>query len=112
MSQPELKSETPMSIYEVKEELKRIEKEDGELGFRAGRTKEYVETVSQLTQKKAKEVKKKLMDLDIPRFKEEYAVKIIDINPVNAEDLKQLLASLNVTVKDAQQKDILSVLQE
>jgi DNA-directed RNA polymerase subunit F len=112
MTQPQIVSEEAINIYEVKEALNKIEKEGLELSFRSGRTKEYIENISQINLKKSKEIKEKIIALDIPRFKDEYISKIIDICPLNVEDLKQLISSFNITLKENYVKEILKILHE
>ncbi|MFT4326967.1 MAG: hypothetical protein ACMXYK_05685 [Candidatus Woesearchaeota archaeon] len=111
MTQPNIISEEAISMYDVLSSLKKMEKEDGELNFRAEKTKEYIQEVKQLTDKKAKEVTEGILALDIPRLRPEHIVKILDVNPVSVEDLKQLIASFNITVKDDNLKKIIEVLK-
>jgi len=112
MTQPTIVKEEAINIYEVKDALKKIESNEAELSFRSARTKEYIESISQINSKKAKEIKKKIIELEIPRFKEEYISKIIDVFPVDTEDLKQLIASFNITLKEDTIKQIISILNE
>ena len=88
MVKPEILESTPINLSELKEELARIKKRDSELNFRAKKTEEYVNSVSPLSGAKAKELFDKLMNLKIPRFKENHAHKFIDIMPVSIDDAK------------------------
>jgi len=108
MSQPILTNEEAIDIYQVKECLAVIEKRDSELSFRAQKTKEYVEEIEQMPVKKAAEIRKKIVELEIPRLKSDHIAKIIDMKPISVEDLKQLVASFNVSVKDENLKQIFS----
>lgn len=112
MTQPTIISEKAIDIYEVKKELKQIEKNEGELSFRSQKTKEYLDDISQMDNKKVKQVRDDIVALDIPRFKDEYISKIIDVKPLNVDDLKQLVSSFGVTVKDDFLKKIVGILQK
>jgi DNA-directed RNA polymerase subunit F len=106
MSQPTFGNEETLDIYQVKEQLAVIEKRDGELSFRAQKTKEYIEEVEQMELKQANDVRKKMLALEIPRFKPDHIAKIIDMKPISVEDLKQLVSSFNITIKDDNIKEI------
>lgn len=110
MTQPTIISEKAVDIYEVKEELKSIEKKEGELSFRSQKTKEYLDDVSQMSDSDAKKAREAIAALDIPRFKEEYVAKIIDVKPTSVADLKQLVQTFGVTVKDDNLKQIVDIL--
>jgi DNA-directed RNA polymerase subunit F len=112
MTQPTIISEKAVDIYEVKEELAAIEKKEGELSFRSQKTKEYLEDVSQMDDAKAKAAREAIAALDIPRFKDEYVAKIIDIKPLSVADLKQLVLTFGVTVKDDNLKQIIDILNK
>lgn len=112
MTQPNIVSEEAVDIYEVSAALKLMEKRDGELSFRSQKTKEYIDDTKQLTDKKAKELRESIAALEIPRLKSEHVAKIIDISPYSLEDLKQLVGSFNITVKEDNLKQILSELKK
>jgi DNA-directed RNA polymerase subunit F len=111
MTQPKLVSEEAISIYEMREIVKEVEKKTPELGFRTQKVKEYVDDVAQFSDKKAKDALKAIIALDVPRLKKDHVVKILDINPVSTEDLKQLISSFNITVKDEYVKKIFDALK-
>lgn len=112
MSQPVVQSEEAIDMYEVLKELKAIEKRDGTLGFRAEKTKEYITDSKQLTEKRAKEIRDAIVALEVPRMKSDHVAKIIDIMPVSVDDLKNLISSFNITVKDDYLKKIMEILKE
>ena len=82
----------------VKEEVNKIEKRDKEMSIRTLKTKEYFDSFVNMKSSDAVELKKKLEKLDIPRLKEEYIVKIIDILPANEEVLKSILQGYIITI--------------
>lgn len=98
MVKPELLEKRPVSVAEVKDILQKVHKRDEELSFRAGKTEDYVNEVTHLTLKKAKDCMKKVEGLDIPRLKEEHIIKIVDTLPETPEHLKVILSGYNVTI--------------
>lgn len=112
MSSPKIIEEAPLTMAEVKSIIKSLEKRDEELTFRAGKTKEYLEGLVVLKNKQADELYKKIMDLDIPRFKPEYAKKIIDVLPRDEEELKNLLSGYPTSVPNDAIKKIMGVVKE
>jgi len=112
MARPEVLKETPISIVELKEEIEKIKKRDGELNFRANKTEEYLNQFVSFPLKKAEELKEKLEKLSIPRLKDEHMIKIIDLMPTNTEVLKVLLQAYTVTVTQENLKKIVGVVQE
>ncbi len=115
MSKPEILEKSPMSIPEVKEALESINKElaeDEELNFRAGKTLEYAQELATLKPKKAKELYKKLLELDIPRFKELHAQKVVDILPQSDKQVKMVLGSYHMTISNENAKKIVSAVKE
>ncbi|MFT4312435.1 MAG: hypothetical protein ACMXYF_04360 [Candidatus Woesearchaeota archaeon] len=110
MTQPTPITEEPITIYEAKSVLKSIKKRDEELSFRSQKTDEYIKENTPLTEKAAKELKTELLALEIPRFKEDMICKIIDVMPLNVEDIKIVLSGYNLTIKQENLKAIDDVL--
>lgn len=109
MSKPKILSETPISIAEVKDELAKIKKRDAEVNFRVGKTEEYVQLFT-LEEKKEKELVKKIEDLGIARFKKEHIIKLVDLMPKNAEEVKIVLQGYTVTVTPENMKKIADII--
>ena len=76
MTKPEILSEAPMNIFELKQEIDKIKKRDKELNFRAERTDEYLHHVAHISPQKAKELYEK------------YQVKLIIIGKKERETYK------------------------
>ncbi|NQU79063.1 hypothetical protein HQ545_04815 [Candidatus Woesearchaeota archaeon] len=112
MTKPEILDEKPITMAHLKEELKRIKKRDEELNFRAEKTEEYLNQFSTITEKKAKEIFKKIEELNIPRIKPEYIVKMIDIMPETSDEVKSLLQGYAITVTKENLKRVADVLKE
>ncbi|RME53703.1 hypothetical protein D6783_01160 [Candidatus Woesearchaeota archaeon] len=100
MGKPELLEKRPMLLVEVKLLLQKIKKDVGELNFRAQRTEEYLNAVGPLKKKDAEALKKALLELNIPRFKEAYAVKLVDVLPKTAKEVKLVLQGYPLTVSN------------
>ena len=109
---PEVLNERPITMAEMKEEIEKIKKRDSELNFRATKTEEYLRQFEILSTKKAEELMKKIKALKVPRLKEEYIVKIIDLSPKTAEELKSILSGYMLTITQENLKKIVSELEE
>ncbi len=90
--------ETPISMSDVKETLTAIKEKETELNYRAGKTFEYLEQFAKLSPKEAKDLSKKLTDLNVPRLKEQHIIKLIDTLPTTAKDVKVVLQGYAVTI--------------
>ena len=103
-------NETPISNIELKEKIDAIKKRDKELRNKTTKTVEYLNTFTNLKRKDAEEIKKKVINLNIPRLKERHIIKIIDIVPKDLESLKLLFTGENITIKQEDIKKILEVI--
>jgi DNA-directed RNA polymerase subunit F len=109
MTTPTAISEKPLSLYDVRTELKRIKKRDETLSVRAGRVQEYVDLFATLSDKKAQELKESIVKLDIPRMKPEYVEKLIDLLPVTIDQVKAFATSYNLTIKQDHMQKIVDM---
>lgn len=105
-------SEEPISVYDLKADLDKIKKRDKELGFRAQKTEEYIQTFAKLDTKKVEELKKKLEELNVPRLKIEHICKLVDIMPADDDDAKLVLQSYSITITNENLKKIADVIKE
>ena len=105
-------SQAPINSGELHAELKRIKDRDKELGFRAQKTIDYLESLDVLEAKKAKELMEKLLKLEIPRLREMHFHKIVDLKPTSAKDVKIILQGYNVTVTQENCKKIADTVAE
>ncbi len=101
-----------MNSAELHAEMNRIKERDKELGFRAQKTIDYLESLGTLDAKKAKELFEKLQKLEVPRLRDVHFHKIIDLQPTNAKDVKVVLQSYNVTVSQESCKKIADTVAE
>lgn len=110
MADVQIISETPINMYQLKNELEKIRKRDSELNFRANRTDEYLQQVA--TVKGSEELFEKLMKLNIPRLREQHVHKIIDIAPTTLNELKTLLQGYTITINNESMKKIVDAISE
>lgn len=105
-------SEKPITMAELKEELKKIRKRDSALNFRAEQTEDYLNNFTTLGEKEAKALAKKLEDLAVPRMKADHIIKLIDICPINSEEVKMVLQGYALTVTKENIKKIADTIVE
>jgi DNA-directed RNA polymerase subunit F len=97
MSSPTVLEETSIPNYAVKEALLANQKE-GELNFRANKTLEYLNAVPVVKKKDGEKAVAELMKLEIPRFKDVHAHKLVDAMPVGVEEVKSVLSAYTITL--------------
>ncbi len=112
MSKPQVIEEVALNLVEVKEMLKKIKDRDQELNFRAQKTVEYLDAISTIKPKQAKELKEKLLGMEIPRIKELHVQKIIDIMPRTPEGVKTLFSGFNISITADNVKKIVDAVHE
>jgi len=105
-------SEEPISIYDLKKSLDEAKKRDGELGFRAAKTDEYLKNFAKLDEKKVEALRKKVEELNVPRLKNEHICKLIDVLPGDADDVRLVLNSYSVTITNENLAKIADVIKE
>jgi DNA-directed RNA polymerase subunit F len=109
MTNPQIVSEEPINVSQLKEYLKIIKKRDKELNFRAAKTEEYLQIFPHLEAKQAGELYDELMKLNVPRLKDSHVHKIIDLLPKTDNDLKIILQSYTITVSNDNVKKIVAI---
>jgi len=112
VSKPEIVGKEPVSLAELKSVLSSIQKRDGEPSFRVGKAIDYLNHFKPLSKSAAAELSKKLVDLDIPRLKDEHIVKIVDLLPGDVEDVKVILQGYALTVTKENMSKIVGVVKE
>lgn len=112
MSELNVINETPISSIELKQKLEAIKKRDKELSKKAAKTIEYLGTFANLKPKDSEEIKKKIINLNVPRLRDRHIAKIIDIMPQDIEGLKLLFTGENVTIKQEDLDKILKVIKK
>lgn len=102
MNPMKILSEKPLNVYEVKTILEELKEKDKELNFRAEKTYDFLQQITELDKKKAKELFDKLMKLGISRLKELHVQQLVTLLPRKEDEVKMVLQGYNVTfTKDA-----------
>lgn len=107
----EIIKETPITLAEVKSELEKAQKRDGELTFRGNKTLEHVSQCTSLNTKKVKELREKLVAAE-SRLKEQHIVKLIDVLPTSIEDVRLVLQGYTIQIKEDTLKKIVEAIKE
>ena len=100
----------PVSLSEVKNILKKIEKERKELIYEQRIALEHATKFSKLTSKKTSDLISDLMSLGF--LEEIHAYKIADLLPTNKEDIVTIFAKERKTLKDDEIKKILEMVRK
>ena len=109
---PQTQDEVPISIYDLKKEVTKIKKRDGELSLRSSKTKDYLNSFIVLKQKDAEDLESNLIKLNIPRFKDKHVKKVLDLLPVSVEELKIILQGYTLTVNKENMEKIVSTVKK
>jgi DNA-directed RNA polymerase subunit F len=104
--------EKPISISQLKEELKDIKKRDEELTFRSAKVNEQLESLKILKVKEVEEIYEKIEKLNIPRLKEAHILKIIDLLPANISDLKNITQGYGLAITNENLEKMLNKLED
>lgn len=112
MVKPEILSEEPITMAEVKKALADIKKRDEELNFRANKSEEYLNEFVELTADQALELKKKLEALKISRLKDDQITKIIDLLPATLDAIKVILSGYTLSLSKKDMEQVISVVKE
>jgi len=112
MIKPEILNEAPLSTIELKGILKKNQKTDEELNFRAGKALDYLDQFTKLKPAEYKKFYKKIEDLKVTRLKDVHIIKILDILPTTAEEVKSVMQGYPVSLTATDQKKIAEVIAE
>jgi DNA-directed RNA polymerase subunit F len=93
----------PLSMSEA---LKYIKKDESEETDVIGFIKKFTKTKSE----KAEELRKKLLEFDLLKLKEEYISKIIDLMPEEAGELNKIFVDVNLDDEEVQK--VLNAIKE
>ena len=96
-----------VSLSEVKNMLKKIEKERKELIYEQRIALEHAQKFAKLSVKQTKDLIKDLMKLE--NIGESHAYKTADILPVSEDDVKAIFAKERFTPSESEIKDILKI---
>jgi DNA-directed RNA polymerase subunit F len=109
---PKIVEKIPVSLAEVKNELKKIKKRDDELSFRGNKTEEHINSVHIHSEKATKEIFEGIEKLKVLRMKPEHIIKFIDVMPTSQEEVKYIVDSLSLTVSKDNITKIFKIIKE
>lgn len=112
MTDAKIITEEPLSMADLHTEVKKIEKRDTAVNFRVSKVGEYLSRFLTLKAAEHAELVKKLTALDIPRLKEQHIIKIADLTPTTAEDIKMVLQGYPLSISSDNLKKIAGVVKE
>tara|TARA_Y100000310_G_C20650204_1_gene798991 strand:- start:1483 stop:1815 length:333 start_codon:yes stop_codon:yes gene_type:complete len=100
----------PLTLSEVEEQLKTIEKK-GELSGGQQRTKDFATKFNKVNKSSATKLVKELDAAKIPRLTKETITEIVNLMPQNESELKTVFAGNKTTVTKENIEKILSILK-
>jgi DNA-directed RNA polymerase subunit F len=112
MTEIKVIEEKPISMAELKEEIKDIKKRDAELSFRTAKVAEQLDILKVVKPKDAEEIYEKIQKLSIPRLKDVHIYKMIDLLPQNIVELKNIIQSYSIVVTNDNIEKILEILAD
>lgn len=98
-----IKNSEALSMAEAAEYIQKDEDSETDI-------KGFIKKFVKLTAKKAKELRKKLEELDLIKLRTEQIVKIIDLLPENKEELNKICAE--ISLDEDETKKILDAVKE
>ncbi len=107
MNQKNQNEVKPVSLAEVKNILKKVEKDREELLYEQRIALEHAQMFAKLPVKKTEELIKELSKLDF--LKENQIYKIADILPITEDDVKTIFAKERGKISDEEIKQILNI---
>jgi len=102
-------SKRPLCLAEIKEILGKKEKEENK---RIEMTREYLNNFLKIKPEDAIKLKQEIKDLNIAKIDEEHLVKIVDILPIDADDIRKIFFGTSVTLTQDEIQKILEVVKK
>ena len=99
-----IRESKPISMAEAMEYVK-----DAEEGSETD-VKGFIKKFAKLTPAKAKELRKKIEELELMKVKEEHLVKVIDLLPETPDELNKIF--VEVSLDEEESKKIIDVVKE
>ena len=98
-----IKNIEPLSMPEVIEYIKKTGESQADI-------KSFIKKFTKLNYKEAKELRKKIEELDLMKLRAEHIVKIIDLMPENSEELNKIF--VDVSLNEDETKKILETIKK
>ena len=99
-----------VTISEVKNILKKIEKDRPDMTYEQRIALEHSNKFSKLTNQKSKDLIKDLMKLDF--IEENHAYKIVDLLPKNSDDIKTIFAKERLNLDENKINEIIKLVNK
>ncbi len=112
MEDAKIISEVPLNTVAVRAFLRKNQKKQKELNYRANKTLEFLNYAVNLDENKAAELYDKLQNLKIPRLKDHHIHKIIDIQPLRKEEIKLIFQGYPITITQENMKRIADTVKD
>ena len=100
----------PVSLSEVKNILRKVEKDREELNYEQKIALEHANMFAKLPFKKIQDMVKELQKIEF--IQESHAYKIADILPKNQDDVKTIFAKERITLDENKIKNILEIVRK
>lgn len=97
----------PISLGEIKEIIG--QKQEGE-GKKIEMLREYINKFSKLNSVEAKKLREELRALNIAKLDEEHLVKIIDLLPIDADDIRKIFYGSPISLNQNEIQKILEII--
>ena len=107
-----IKSTSVQTLGEVKEIVENLSKEEKEDNKAVKETLVYLKNFVKIKPEKLKSLKKELMGLNIIKLNQKHIIKIVDLMPEDAEDLKKIIAQDGITLEQDEINSILEAVKK
>ena len=101
-----IKSSKPITLAETRELLKKIETD------KAKAVSDFIKKFTKFSAEDAVKLKKALEAFDIAKLKEEDIIKIINFRPVDAEDIRKIFVSSELSLDQNEITKVLDALKK
>ena len=110
--EPNIISQIPVTLTELKAELAKMKEKDKESSIRVTRMEDYLNAFVELNPEQGKELQEAITKLAINRLKEEHICKIVDLLPKNANELKIIMQAYAVSLTNDAAGKIVDAINE
>lgn len=110
--EPKIVSQTPVTLPELKSEVEKIKQRDTEPSIRVTRMEDYLSAFVKISPEQGKELQATLTKLSINRLKEEHIVKLVELLPKTANELKVIMQGYAVSLTSDASSKIVDTINE
>src|SRR3989344_6863689 len=98
--EPKIISQTAITLSELKSEIEVMKKREAEPSVRVTKMEDYINSFSPLPAAKEKQLIEAIRKLEVPRMRDEFIYKIIDLLPSTVDDLKVIMQGYVISVSN------------